>query len=126
MKMQLGQAGTALALTIPVCTLAWANPERSEKVQAIVSFFLATLVKAIPVPAFYIPAIKSLIVTWKVELDMLVVISITAAYVYSVVAFGYDMCIKPLETPELFETSTLLISLVLLGRAVVAIAHIRP
>uniref|UniRef100_A0A8H7N2U0 P-type ATPase A domain-containing protein n=1 Tax=Bionectria ochroleuca TaxID=29856 RepID=A0A8H7N2U0_BIOOC len=57
-------------------------------------------------------------------MDMLVVISITAAYVYSVVAFGFKMSGKSLGS-DLFETSTLLITLILLGRLIATIARVR-
>jgi Cu2+-exporting ATPase len=58
-------------------------------------------------------------------MDMLVVISITAAYLYSIVAFAFRMAGQPLETSEFFETSTLLITLVLLSRLVAAFARVR-
>ena len=44
--------------------------------------------------------------------------SITAAFLYSVVGFSFRMAGQPLETSEFFETSTLLITLILLGRLI--------
>jgi heavy metal translocating P-type ATPase len=91
----------------------------------IVSLILATVVQGIAVPEFYINAVKSLIFSKVVEMDMLVVISITAAYGYSIVAMGLTEAGYSLEEDAFFETSSLLITLVLLGRLVAAIARTR-
>ena len=110
----------SFSLTIPVVILSWARTSTAENTKAIVCLVLASFVQLIAVRVFYQPALKSLLYNKTVELDMLVVLSTTAAYIYSVVAFKYLMLGRPLETRALFETSTLLISLVLSGRLVVA------
>ncbi|KID86765.1 cation transport ATPase [Metarhizium guizhouense ARSEF 977] len=122
---QLIKTILAAVFTIPVLVLAWGSTPVSERTRGIISLVLATLVQIIAIPDFYRPAIGALIHSCTIEMDMLVVISITAAYVYSVVAFGFRMAGKPLETSEFFETSTLLITLVILGRLVAAFARIR-
>ena len=116
----------AFALTIPVLALTWGETDSvSENARLWTSLVLATLVQAIAYPEFYRPAISSLIYNHVVEMDMLVVISITAAYVYSVVAFAFEMTGQDLETGTLFETSTLLIALVLFGRLLASWARKR-
>ncbi|KHO00451.1 cation transport ATPase [Metarhizium album ARSEF 1941] len=122
---QLAKTTLAAVFTIPVLVLAWGDSLVGERKRAIVSIILATLVQMIAIPDFYRPAIGALIHSGTIEMDMLVVISITAAYSYSVVAFGFRMAGAPLETSEFFETSTLLITLVILGRLVAAFARIR-
>ncbi|TWU74220.1 hypothetical protein ED733_003305 [Metarhizium rileyi] len=123
---QLAKTLAATIFTVPVLVLAWGDDDLvDERKRAIISIVLATLVQIIAVPDFYRPAIGALIHSGTVEMDMLVVISITAAYLYSVVAFGFRMAGKRLEVAEFFETSTLLITLVLLGRLVAAFARIR-
>ncbi|KAG8406454.1 hypothetical protein J3458_021286 [Metarhizium acridum] len=122
---QLVKTVLAAVLTIPVLVLAWGSTPVDEQTGAIISIVLATLVQIIAIPDFYRPAISALIHSGTIEMDMLVVISITAAYLYSVVAFGFRMAGRPLETSEFFETSTLLITLVILGRFVAAFARIR-
>jgi len=115
----------AAALTIPVVVLNWApNPVPAET-RGIISLTLATCVQAIAVPEFYSQAIKSLVFSKVIEMDMLVVISITAAYAYSVVAFAISQEGVELEQEAFFETSTLLITLVLFGRLIAAIARVR-
>ena len=115
----------AAAFTIPVVVLNWAPTSLSRRTVDIVSLVLATVVQGIAVPEFYINAVKSLIFSKVVEMDMLVVISITAAYGYSIVAMGLTEAGYSLEEDAFFETSSLLITLVLLGRLVAAIARMR-
>ena len=122
---QLMKTAAAAALTIPVIILAWGDTLVGEQTRAYVSIVLATLVQLIAVPDFYSPAISALVHSGSIEMDMLVVISITAAYAYSVVAFGFRMAGRPLDISEFFETSTLLITLVIMGRLVAAFARVR-
>ncbi|KLU82408.1 cation-transporting ATPase pacS [Magnaporthiopsis poae ATCC 64411] len=111
---QLIKTIVAAVLTLPVLVLAWGKESVHVDpiTSASVSIALATLVQFVAVPDFYRPAISALIHSGSVEMDMLVVISITAAYVYSLVAFGHRVAGAPLETAEFFETSTLLITLI--------------
>ncbi|CRK33568.1 hypothetical protein BN1708_006065 [Verticillium longisporum] len=122
---QLLKTCLAAVLTIPVVVLAWGDNLVDDKTRAYVSIVLATLVQLIAVPEFYQPALSALVFSHVLEMDMLVVISITAAYLYSIVAFGFRMANKPLETKEFFETSTLLITLILLGRLIATYARVK-
>ncbi|KAI0444723.1 E1-E2 ATPase-domain-containing protein [Xylaria telfairii] len=115
----------SFAFAIPVLVLAWGDTHVKDDTKAIVSLVLGSLVQLLAVPVFYKPALKSLILYGVLELDMLVVVAITAAYIYSIVAFGYLMSGRPLETGSFFETSSLLISLIMLGRLVASYARIR-
>ena len=115
----------AAALTIPVVILAWGDTGVPYMPRSIISLVLGTCVQAIAVPEFYTPALKALVFSKTIEMDMLVVISITAAHGYSVIAFGLTHSRVELEQGELFETSTLLITLVLLGRLVSSYAKVR-
>ncbi|KAF4552446.1 E1-E2 ATPase-like protein 7 [Elsinoe fawcettii] len=113
------------ALTIPIVVLSWSDNPVPEDTRLIVSLVLGTLVQGIAIPEFYVGAIKSLIYSRMIEMDMLVVISITAAYGYSVVAFALHFAGVTLVEEAFFETSALLITLVLLGRFMAALARIR-
>ncbi|KAI9835996.1 MAG: gamma-tubulin [Sclerophora amabilis] len=115
----------AAVLTIPVVVLAWSNNSVPYWKRSIISLILATCVQAIAVPEFYVGALKSLVFSRILEMDMLVVISITAAYGYSVIALALTHRGYVLEQGEFFETSTLLITLVLLGRLISAIARMK-
>jgi cation transport ATPase len=56
-------------------------------------------------------------------MDLLIVLSTSAAYVFSVVSFGYMVAGAPLPTGEFFETSTLLVTLIMVGRWVASLAR---
>lgn len=115
----------AAVMTIPVVVLAWSKSSVPYSTSSIVSMALASLVQCLAVPEFYIGAIKSLVYSRIIEMNMLIVISITAAYGYSVVAFGMTHAGYTLEQGEFFETSSLLITLVLLGRALATYSRVK-
>jgi Cu2+-exporting ATPase len=50
-------------------------------------------------------------------MDMLIVLSTSTAYIYSLVAYAFLVCGKPLSTGEFFETSTLLVTLIMVGQS---------
>lgn len=115
----------ATLFTIPVCVLAFSDIHVPLQVKRIIELVLASFVQLIAVPEFYMPALKALIFSKVIEMDMLVVVSITAAYFYSIVAFGLELSGINLEQGPLFETSTLLITLILLGRLVASCAKVK-
>jgi Cu2+-exporting ATPase len=115
--------GLATVFTVPILVLSWSDISTSYSIRSITSLVLATIVQAIAIPEFYVGALRSLIFSAVVEMDMLVVISITAAYGYSVVAFALTHAGHQLEQGEFFETSSLLITLVLLGRLIAGAAR---
>ncbi|KAH7020471.1 E1-E2 ATPase-domain-containing protein [Ilyonectria destructans] len=122
---QLIKTALAAVLTIPVAVLAWGDNLASKTTGGIISLVFATLVQSIAIPEFYRPALSALWYSRAVEMDMLVVMSITAAYVYSVIAFSFDMAGKPLDEKQFFETSTMLITLILAGRLIAAFARVQ-
>ncbi|KAM7194812.1 copper-translocating P-type ATPase [Rhypophila sp. PSN 637] len=113
----------SIALTIPVLVMAWAPlPERKLE-YASASLALATIVQVVIAGPFYPQALKSLIFSRIVEMDLLIVLSTSAAYIFSVVSYGYLVAGKPLSTGEFFETSTLLVTLIMVGRYAAALAR---
>lgn len=122
---QLAKTCLAAVLTIPVAVVSWSEDLVSNRTEAIIGLVLGTFVQMIAIPEFYRPALSALWYSRTVEMDMLVVMSITAAYGYSLVAFSFDMAGKPLEEGQFFETSTMLITLILLGRLIAAFARVQ-
>ncbi|KAL8856324.1 MAG: hypothetical protein Q9178_007088 [Gyalolechia marmorata] len=116
----------SIVLTIPVLVLSWA-PLRDKERKAItfgsVSLAFATIIQFVVAGPFYPKALKALIFSRVIEMDLLIVLSTSAAYVFSVVAFGHLVAHKPLSTGEFFETSTLLVTLIMVGRYVAALAR---
>ena len=112
-------------LTIPVLVLAWAPLLDHKILYGAISLALATTVQIAIAGPFYTGALKALIFSRMIEMDLLIVLSTTTAYIYSVIAYAYLAAGKPLSTGEFFETSTLLVTLIMVGRAVSAFARQR-
>ncbi len=110
-------------LTIPVLILAWAPLPPRPVIYGGVSLALATLVQFAVAGPFYPSALRALIFTHVIEMDLLIVLSTSMAYIFSVVSFAYQVIGQPLPTGEFFETSTLLVTLIMLGRLVSAFAR---
>ncbi|KAF5677057.1 Cu2+-exporting ATPase [Fusarium denticulatum] len=110
-------------LTIPVLVMAWAPLPEREVAYSSASLALATIVQVVVAGPFYPKAIKALVFSRVIEMDLLIVLSTSAAYVFSVVSFGYLIAGKPLSTGQFFETSTLLVTLIMVGRWVAALAR---
>lgn len=103
-------------LTIPVLIIAWAPLPPHTVAYGSISLALATLVQGIIVGPFYPKTLKALLFSHMLEMDLLIVISTTTAYIYSVVAFVYEIRDEPLSTGGFFQTSTLLVTLIMCGR----------
>jgi len=112
-------------LTFPVLVLAWAPLPKREIEYASASLALATIVQAAIAGPFYPKALKALVFSKVIEMDLLIVLSTSAAYIFSVVSFGYLVANKPLSTGQFFETSTLLVTLIMVGRWIAALARQR-
>ena len=113
----------SIILTIPVLVMAWAPLPEHEIAYSSSSLALATIVQFAIAGPFYPKALKSLIFSRLIEMDLLIVLSTSAAYIFSVVSFGYLVSGNPLSTGEFFETSTLLVTLIMVGRYVTALAR---
>lgn len=110
-------------LTIPVLIFSYAPLPDHEVLYGGISCALATLVQCLIVGPFYVKAFKTLYFSKLLEMDMVVVLSTTVAYVYSVIAYSFMVAGKPLSTGEFFETSTLLVTLIMVGRTVAEYAR---
>jgi heavy metal translocating P-type ATPase len=124
-RMTFFRTISSALLTIPVLILAWAPLPAHKILYGAISLALATTVQIAIVGPFYTGALKALLFSRMIETDLLIVLSSTTAYVYSVIAYAYLVAGKPLSTGEFFETSTLLVTLIMVGRAVSAFARQR-
>ena len=112
-------------LTIPVLVMSWAPLPSHTVAYGSSSLALATLVQCIIAGPFYAKALKALLFSRMVEMDLLIVINTTTAYVYSVVAFVYEIKGRPLSTGDFFKSSTLLVTSIMCGRLASAYARRR-
>ncbi|KAK3897723.1 E1-E2 ATPase-domain-containing protein [Staphylotrichum tortipilum] len=113
----------SIVLTVPVLVMAWAPLPEREIAYNSASLALATIVQVVIAGPFYPKALKALAFSRVIEMDLLIVMSTSAAYIFSVVSFGYLVAGKPLSTGSFFETSTLLVTLIMVGRFVAALAR---
>ena len=107
-------------LTIPILVLSWAPLPSHEKAYGSVSLALATVVQVGVAWHFYSITIRSLIFARTVDMNLLVVLSTTAAYIVSVVSFIYAIQGLDVGLGLFFETSALLVTLILVGRLATA------
>ncbi|KAJ4495354.1 E1-E2 ATPase-domain-containing protein [Lentinula lateritia] len=113
----------SIALTIPVLVLAWAPLPKKDIAYGSVSLALATIVQIVIAGPFYTKALKSLVFSRVIEMDLLIVLSTSAAYIFSIISFAFLASGHPLSTGEFFETSTLLVTLIMVGRYVAALSR---
>lgn len=113
----------SIVLTIPVLVLAWAPVEDRPITYGAVSLAFATVIQFVIAGPFYPKALKSLIFSRMIEMNLLIVLSTSAAYIFSVVSFGYLVSGNLLSTGEFFETSTLLVTLIMIGRWIAALSR---
>ncbi|KAF2135896.1 uncharacterized protein K452DRAFT_259972, partial [Aplosporella prunicola CBS 121167] len=110
-------------LTVPVLIFAWAPIPGSRLVYNAISLGLATVVQAGLAWEFYPSAFRSLIHSKTADMDLLIVLSTSTACIFSIVVFSYYAAGHPLSVGSFFETSTLLVTLIRLGRFVSEIAR---
>jgi heavy metal translocating P-type ATPase len=115
----------SMICTLPILVLAWAKLPKHEVLYGAISLFFATVVQLGVAGQFYVRALNALLFSRMIDMDLLIVISSSTAYVYSIVSYAYLIVGKPLPTGEYFETSALLVTLILVGRAVTEFARQR-
>lgn len=105
-----------MVCTVPILVLVWAPLSRSPVAYGGVSVVLATAVQVAAYP-MYSSTVRSLLFIHQVDLNVLAAISALVSYLFSVIAYACKVAGKPFSDP-FFETCTLLITLIFLGRTV--------
>ena len=113
----------SIILTIPVLTLAWLPHSSSIVLKASISLFFASLLQILVVTSFYPNAYIAVFRNHVADVDVLITLSTSIAYIFSVVAFVYQVIGEPLETGMFFQTSALLTTIVLVGRLIGDYSH---
>ena len=103
-------------LTIPILVLAWAPLPKHTITYGAVSLALATVIQIVVAGPFYPRAFRSLIKDRAIDLDLLVVLSTSITYGFSVASLICEVNGRRLVSGIYFETSALLISLIMMGR----------
>ncbi|TGO76824.1 hypothetical protein BELL_0135g00160 [Botrytis elliptica] len=125
LRLMLFKTLVSIVLTVPVLIMAWAELPPREIAYGAASLVLATIVQVYIAGPWYFSAFKALFFSHLVEVDFLVVLSTSIAYIYSIIAYALMTYEKPLSTGSFFETSTLLVTLIMLGRLVTSLARQR-
>jgi cation transport ATPase len=112
-----------ILLTVPVLVLAWAPLPKHKVTYGAFSLVLATIIQVYIAGPWFISAFNALFFSHLIEMNLLVVLSSTTAYVYSVIAYAFLVAQKPLSTGDFFQTSTLLITLIMVGHLVSGFAR---
>jgi Cd2+-exporting ATPase len=115
----------SITLTVPILVIAWAPLPSNVIVYGSISLALATMIQIFVASPFYISAIKSLIFSRVIDMDLLIVLSSSTAYIFSVAAFGYLVKGDSPLVGQYFETTALLITLIMVGEYVSALARQR-
>lgn len=114
--------GVSLALTLPILILAWAPLPEHELGHGSASLVFATAIQIIVAGPFYPKALRSLFLNRVIDMDLLIVLSTSTAYTVSVVSFICKAAGSQFTSGMFFETSALLISLIMVGRFVADLA----
>ena len=109
-------------LAIPILILSWAPLPKHEIAYGAVSFTLATIIQVVVAGPFYPSAFRSLFFARTIDMGFLVVLSTTAAYIVSVISFVYQIKGFDLMMGVYFETSALLVTLIMVGRLITSYA----
>lgn len=118
MKSSLLRFLVLLLCTIPVLVLAWMPRHTEEfKWRGAVSLPLATIVVVVGGSRIIPPAFRSVFVR-NLDADVLISLSTLSAFIYSIVAYAYNVTEGKVQLEAFFETSSLLMTLVILGRLV--------
>jgi cation transport ATPase len=109
----------SLILTIPILALVWSpQPLTTRTISHSIQLGLATLVVIVAWPV-YSGSFRSAYYLHRADLGVLTSFSTLTSYIFSVVAFGFQICGRDIGEP-FFETVGLLITLIFAGRTLQA------
>lgn len=111
-------------LSVPVMIFSWAPLQPHPIVYGAISLFLATCIQFGVGAPLYHAAFYTLFVQHVLDMDVLIALSSTIAYVFSLVAYFMQVAGHEFSTP-FFETPTLLLTLITLGKLISAYSRRR-
>lgn len=108
----------SILLTLPILIISWGNLPEHEKEYSTASFVLATIIQVFVAGQFYPKAFRTVLVEKSINMGLLVVLSTTATYIVSVISFIQQLYGQVQTIGVYFETSALLVTLIMVGRLV--------
>lgn len=114
-------------LCFPVLLFAWAPLPPHSTIYGGISLALTTLIQIYVARPIYVSGIRALTVQRTIDMDLLVALSTGTAYLFSTIAYAFREAGRPInhKGESYFETSALLVTLVMLGRLIAAYARRR-
>ncbi|CAE6481189.1 hypothetical protein ACGC1H_003485 [Rhizoctonia solani] len=114
-------------LCFPVLIFAWAPLPPHPAIYGGISLALTTLIQVYVARPIYVSGIRALTVQRTIDMDLLVALSTGTAYLFSTIAYAFREAGRPIDHQgeSYFETSALLVTLVMLGRLIAAYARRR-
>jgi Cu2+-exporting ATPase len=110
--------------TIPILIFAWAPVPEHPILYGSISLALATFVQFYIALPLYRSSFRSLFLQHVIDMDLLIAGSTSIAYIYSIISFSFLAAGEPIDE-SFFETSALLVTLIMVGRTVSAFARRR-
>ena len=107
---------------IPVLIFSWAPIPPHPITYGSISLAFTTIIQFYVALPIYSSALRSVLFLHMIDMELLVAVSTSIAYIYSVVAFALQAAGRKFSD-QFFETSALLVTLIMLGRLVSAYAH---
>jgi len=111
-------------LSIPVVVFSWAPLQPHPIIYGAISLFLASCIQVYVAAPLYSSAFYTLIMQHDIDMDVLITFSSTIAYVFSVAAYITQVAGHEFSTP-FFETPTLLLTLITMGKLISAYSRRR-
>lgn len=108
----------SILFTLPILIFSWGNLPKHEKEYSTASFVLATIIQVVVAGQFYSKAFRTVLVEKSIDMGLLVVLSTTVTYVVSVISFIQQLCGRDQTIGVYFETSALLVTLIMVGRLI--------
>ncbi len=115
----------SIFLTIAILVLSWGRLPRHKRAYGAFCFALATIIQVVVAGPFYPKAYRAVWVKRSIDMGLLVVLSTTAAYLVSVISFLSQLRGQNLVVGVYFETSSLLVTLIMVGRLISGLASQR-
>ncbi|CAA7269956.1 unnamed protein product [Cyclocybe aegerita] len=105
-------------LSTPILVLAWADLPPRPVLHGAISVALATGIQLLGY-SILSSAFRSILYLRQIDLSVLVAVSTLIAYLFSVIAYAFEVAGRSFSAP-FFETTALLVTLILLGRTIAA------
>ena len=115
-RMLAYKTSLSFALTCPILVFSWAPLPANPITYGAISLALASIIQIVIAGPFCVRALRTLVRSRQIDMDILIVLSTSVAYAFSVASFVCEVNHTRWSSGLYFETSALLISFIMAGR----------